>query len=596
MKLRTKIFIMVLGCVLAALIIQTCLFQNLSSKLIYEQAKEESEQSMQSMQNEIYGLIKGIENNLIEIYMDDELLQSLRKKETIKELQSKFYRKAYDIATDEFETGDDVVSFYLYTMDHQVISTYRRAVTPKHNYASDIYSDPEYTNAEIVKKYVELDNPVMLVSSYYNEYRNKNILRFVMKLYNESNLQDKIGYVVCDVDTKNLEKIMDKYRIDRTAFMWLQPTGDRPIDTLGDLDAEQTKEYNALEKSIACGKKAENETNSKQEFFRIDQQHYNLTAYSMMPQKVLRQNQRNLTINLLAIALLMICVSMIITGFISSGLTRPLELLMNTIQKIGNGNVQLRAKIVKEDEIGELAQQFNEMLDQMEELKQKEYQTKQLLNRAEYKALQAQVNPHFLYNTLDTMASIAEIRNCPEVSHMSQSLALIFRYSLNMKDPFSTVENEIVHLKNYIYVMDMRMHDNIQYTFDVDEMTLKSKLPRLSLQPIVENAINHGLRNKRGKKKIGIQIKREQMDLVICIEDNGVGLDASAINESLRKNELDFVEKGNSIGLHNINARLKMLYGNQYGMHLESMLGEGTKVFMILPDRGEDSNNEEKDI
>lgn len=596
MKLRTKIFIMVLGCVLAALIIQTCLFQNLSSKLIYEQAKEESEQSMQSMQNEIYGLIKGIENNLIEIYMDDELLQSLRKKETIKELQSKFYRKAYDIATDEFETGDDVVSFYLYTMDHQVISTYRRAVTPKHNYASDIYSDPEYTNAEIVKKYVELDNPVMLVSSYYNEYRNKNILRFVMKLYNESDLQDKIGYVVCDVDTKNLEKIMDKYRIDRTAFMWLQPTGDRPIDTLGDLDAEQTKEYNALEKSIACGKKAENETNSKQEFFRIDQQHYNLTAYSMMPQKVLRQNQRNLTINLLAIALLMICVSMIITGFISSGLTRPLELLMNTIQKIGNGNVQLRAKIVKEDEIGELAQQFNEMLDQMEELKQKEYQTKQLLNRAEYKALQAQVNPHFLYNTLDTMASIAEIRNCPEVSHMSQSLALIFRYSLNMKDPFSTVENEIVHLKNYIYVMDMRMHDNIQYTFDVDEMTLKSKLPRLSLQPIVENAINHGLRNKRGKKKIGIQIKREQMDLVICIEDNGIGLDTSAINESLRKNELDFVEKGNSIGLHNINARLKMLYGNQYGMHLESMLGEGTKVFMILPDRGEDSNNEEKDI
>lgn len=596
MKLRTKIFIMVLGCVLTALIIQTCLFQNLSSKLIYEQAKEESEQSMQSMQNEIYGLIKGIENNLIEIYMDDELLQSLRKKETIKELQSKFYRKAYDIATDEFETGDDVVSFYLYTMDHQVISTYRRAVTPKHNYASDIYSDPEYTNAEIVKKYVESDNPVMLVSSYYNEYRKKNILRFVMKLYNESNLQDKIGYVVCDVDTKNLEKIMDKYRIDRTAFMWLQPTGDRPIDTLGDLDAEQTKEYNALEKSIACGKKAENETNSKQEFFRIDQQHYNLTAYSMMPQKVLRQNQRNLTINLLAIALLMICVSMIITGFISSGLTRPLELLMNTIQKIGNGNVQLRAKIVKKDEIGELAQKFNEMLDQMEELKQKEYQTKQLLNRAEYKALQAQVNPHFLYNTLDTMASIAEIRNCPEVSHMSQSLALIFRYSLNMKNPFSTVEHEIAHLKNYTYVMDMRMHDNIQYTFDVDETTLKSKLPRLSLQPIVENAINHGLRNKRGKKKIGIQIKRKQMDLVICIEDNGIGMDTSAINESLSKNELDFVEKGNSIGLHNINARLKMLYGNTYGMYLESTLGEGTKVFMILPDSGEDSSNEEKDI
>lgn len=93
MKLRTKIFIMVLGCVLTALIIQTCLFQNLSSKLIYEQAKEESEQSMQSMQNEIYGLIKGIENNLIEIYMDDELLQSLRKKKQLRNCNRNFTEK-----------------------------------------------------------------------------------------------------------------------------------------------------------------------------------------------------------------------------------------------------------------------------------------------------------------------------------------------------------------------------------------------------------------------------------------------------------------------------------------------------------------------
>ena len=589
MKLRTKIFIMVLGCVLAALIIQTCLFQNLSSKLIYEQAKEESEQSMQSMQNEIYGLIKGIENNLIEIYMDDELLQSLRKKETVKELQSKFYRKAYDIATDEFETGDDVVSFYLYTMDHRVISTYRRAVTPKHNYVSDIYSDPEYTNAEIVKKYVESDNPVMLISSYYNKYRKKNILRFVMKLYNESNLQDKIGYVVCDVDTKNLEKIMDKYRIDRTAFMWLQPTGDRPIDTLGDLDAEQTKEYNALEKSIACGEKAENETNSKQEFFRIDQQHYNLTAYSMMPQKVLRQNQRNLTINLLAIALLMICVSMIITGFISSGLTRPLELLMNTIQKIGNGNVQLRAKIVKEDEIGELAQKFNEMLDQMEELKQKEYQAKQLLNRAEYKALQAQVNPHFLYNTLDTMGSIAEIQGCIQVSNLCQSLAGLFRYSLDMKNPLSTVSGELVHLKNYIYVMNVRMQNQVEYEFHIDDNVLQDTLPRISIQPLVENALNHGLKNQKGKKKVIISAGIRDDDLLISVEDNGIGMSDEKIRELFSEDPGE-KQKNRSIGIFNIHKRMQYLYGESYGVKIKSEPEKGTVVFLEIPRKKQGEN------
>lgn len=105
----------------------------------------------------------------------------------------------------------------------------------------------------------------------------------------------------------------------------------------------------------------------------------------------------------------------------------------------------------------------------MEELKQKEYQAKQLLNRAEYKALQAQVNPHFLYNTLDTMASIAEIRNCPEVSHMSQSLALIFRYSLNMKNPFSTVEHEIAHLK----IIPMLWICECMITFSIHLMWMK---------------------------------------------------------------------------------------------------------------------------
>ncbi len=103
------------------------------------------------------------------------------------------------------------------------------------------------------------------------------------------------------------------------------------------------------------------------------------------------------------------------------------------------------------------------MLDEMDKLLRREYETKLLLNRAEYKALQAQINPHFLYNTLDTMSSIAEIQNCRQVSSLSQSLSNIFRYSLNMKNPLSTVAKEIVHLKNYIYVMNVRMMDNVEY-------------------------------------------------------------------------------------------------------------------------------------
>ena len=283
------------------------------------------------------------------------------------------------------------------------------------------------------------------------------------------------------------------------------------------------------------------------------------------------------------IAVVMIVLSTVLTFMISRYMTRPLGNLMGTIQRIKKGETDLRADTENRDEIGELGKNFNEMLDQMEELREKESRANLLLSQAEYKALQAQINPHFLYNTLETMSSIAEIRNCPEVSMLSQSLSNIFRYSLNMKDQLSTVAQEINHLKNYCYVMSVRMQDNIEYVYDIDESLLKERIPRISIQPLVENALNHGLRNKRGEKKVRIRIQRQDENLVISVRDNGMGMDAEQINESLQKNEMIQTEKGSSIGLYNINARVKILYGDQYGIHIESAPGEGTCVFIVLP-------------
>ena len=468
MKLRFKILFMCLGCTLIALLLQTWLFQETSSSLIYGQAKEESENSLQNMQNEIYDFAKKMESNLIEVYTEEELIERLSDNPGIETLRSEFYRKAYDIGTSEFETGDNVVALYLYTMDHEIVSTYRRAVTPKHNYQIDIYDDIEGENARIVMDYVESDDSAMLISSYYNPYREKDILRFVLKLYYNSDRNDKVGYIVCDIDTKTITTIMEKYRTDSTVFMWLQPEGDRPALSLGSLSEGEQKYYDETTRKIEKGETVTASDRLKQELFQVKQNKYNLTAYSMMPRNLLEQNQRNLTANLILIAACMIIMATILTLLISRNITRPLDILMGTIQKIKNGNTQLRAEISNKDETGELGKNFNEMLDQMEELKEKEYQAKQLLTQAEYKALQAQINPHFLYNTLDTMSSIAEIKNCPEVSMLSQSLSNLFRYSLNMKEPFSTVAKEIMHLKNYTQVMSIRMHDNIHYIFDVD--------------------------------------------------------------------------------------------------------------------------------
>ncbi|MCI9082593.1 MAG: sensor histidine kinase [Lachnospiraceae bacterium] len=584
MRLRMKILFMCLGSTLVALLLQTYLFQDSSSGFIYNQAKEESENSLRNMQNEISAFVKGIESSMIEVYMEKDFIQALKEEKRVENLRAEFYRKAYEIGTTNFETEDSVVSFYLYTPQHEIISTYRRAVTPKHNYASDIYQEPEEENAEVVRTYAESEEAVMLITSYYNQYREKDILRFVLKLYYNGNRSHKIGYAVCDVDSKKFISIMKKYGNEKTMYIWLQPKGDRPAVAYGELSRKEAEYFKEMSEKIRSKHQTGTFQLEKQEVFQVEQAKYNLTAYSMMPQSVLQQNQKALTRNLLLIAGLMVVIASALTILVSHSIIRPLDMLMDTIQRIKGGEAHLRTQVVNHDEIGELGQNFNEMLDQMEELKEKESQAKLLASQAEYKALQAQINPHFLYNTLETMSSIAEIRDCPEVSLLSQSLSNIFRYSLNMKEPFSTVAEEIAHLKNYCYVMDVRMRDNVKYIYEIDKEALSDRLPRISIQPLVENALNHGLRNKRGEKIIHIMVKKEGGMLKLRVSDNGVGMNAEKLNEELEKNDRHYVEKGDSIGLHNINARIKMLCGERYGIRIQSAEGEGTSVWIILPE------------
>ena len=601
MKLRSKILGMCLSCTLLALVLQTVLFQNTSSSIIYNRTKEESENSLQNMQNEIYSFLKHIESNLIEVYSEEEFIQALKNELTIRELRNEYYRKAYEIGTNGFETSDKVVALYLYTPEHEIISTYRRAVTPKHNYEIDIYSEPEKYNTQIVKEYIDSGKLGMLVTSYFNEYRDTDIMRFVLKLYDSRNYSRSIGYIVCDIDGEAFTAILDKYSIDDSMFIWLQPAGDRPAASIGSLSEEQGSIYKDTVDRIRGGDTIEGGYSDRenQELFQAAQNKYNLTAYSLMPQELLKQNQKALTINLLLIGGVMVIAAAFLSIYLSKSMTRPLVKLTDTMQEIREGNARLRAEVQNKDEIGQLAINFNEMLDRMEELNEKEKQTSYLLSQAEYKALQAQINPHFLYNTLDTMSSIAQIKDCGEVSSMCQSLSNMFRYALNMKEPFSTIAKEIAHLKNYCYVMEMRMQDHVQYVYEIDESLLFSEIPRLTLQPLVENALTHGLRTKRGEKYIRIEAKKENGNRVICVADNGIGANAEEINRKLEENDISYVEQGSSIGVYNINARLRMLYGEEYGLRIESKSGEGTRVYVTIPRQkpgGEGQDDSKKNI
>lgn len=596
MKWRVKILLMCLACTLCALVLQTLLFQNTSSRILYNRVQEETSGSLRNLQNSVYSYLSDMESKLIDIYEEKEFINDLNSGTDISELKYRYLALAHDFTMSAFDTTDGVKAVYLYTADHQIISTYRRAVTPKHNYPTDLYTNEQY-NGETIKSYLESDETGMVISSYYNTHRQTEIVHLVMKIFAGYQYDRPVGYIVCDVDSSTIASIMKKCIADSNAFIWLQPSGDRPAVYIGTLSDDQKPEFLRIAAENADGEISEGELEriTDTELFQVSQTRYDLTAYSLMPQEHLRQNQQALSASLFTIATVMILVALVLTSLVVRSMTQPLQKLTHTIDHIKEGQTQLRVQVDRNDELGVLSRNVNEMLDNLETFRVKEQEHIRLLDQAEYRTLQAQINPHFLYNTLETMAGIAEMEDCPQVSQLSYSLSKIFRYSLNARDAFSTVAKEIEHLKNYTYIMDVRMNGEVEYRYEVDPAVQYDSIPRLSIQPLVENSLNHGLKNKAGKKLVVITAGEVDGNLVIRIADNGVGMVAEVMNRSLASNDIRDSAQGNSIGLHNINARLKLLHGEAYGLYIESVPGEGTRVTMTIP-RKKEVNTDGKEV
>lgn len=584
LHMRTKILILSISCTLLALVLQTLFFQYTASSIVYQQEQNASRKSLQNVQDELYAWIKSYENNLIKVYNQTELIRDLSVPLPWDVLHRKYDRVAYDMALSAFDPAQNVNALYVYTIDERLVSYYRSANTPRNNYPEDIYQDPNLNNAAVVTSYVRSDNRVMLVSSYFNASRSKDVVRFVLKIYT-NNVTKKAGFIVCDVDSNSFTRIVGKYVYSDRQLVWLQPAGDRPAVSFGRLQGKQRSFFENIVSKKAAGTWTLRDSRKTDDsvFFEIPQQKYNLTAYSLTPQYLLEESQLALRRNMVIIALIVVVVAIVSATLLTRSLTTPLSKMVGILQKIKNGQTDLRLTGLKPDEIGTLGHTINEMLDRIQALIAEEYKVTLLLKQAEYKALQAQVNPHFLYNSLDTMSSVAASQHCHTVSLLCQALSNIFRYSIDMKNPLSTIQNEIIHIKNYMYVMNVRTRNSVDLQIHIANDLLDEKVPRLSLQPLVENSFTHGLKNKRGPKRIVIDGSLQNDSVLLSVSDNGVGMDADEINRQLRSEPAETLDRSSSVGLGNIQARTRLLFGDKYGVSVHSELGEGSTVTLMVP-------------
>ena len=288
--------------------------------------------------------------------------------------------------------------------------------------------------------------------------------------------------------------------------------------------------------------------------------------------------------SLLGMGLLLLLV-IILSYYIPRSITMPITRISRVTNQVAKGKLSVRAAAESGAEARMLSDSLNAMIDKINELLDQVTTEQIRLRKAEFELLQAQINPHFLYNTLDTIVWLAEAGDQKRVVSMVGNLSDFFRTSLNQGKDIISIREELAHVRSYLEIQQVRYQDILRYEITVPEDLYEYKIPKITIQPLVENALYHGIKNKRGQGTITITGERSENGFVLYVRDNGIGMTQERLNE-VRAGIQKLSYTGKEIyGLYNVNERIRLNFGETYGISIESTYGEGTCVSISLPDQ-----------
>ena len=274
--------------------------------------------------------------------------------------------------------------------------------------------------------------------------------------------------------------------------------------------------------------------------------------------------------------------AMALAYMLSYGITKPIKRLRDSMKEVEKGNFDnVALEVYGQNEIARLSSSFNIMTTEIKHLMEQNVEAQRQKRKSELKALQAQINPHFLYNTLDSIIWMAEWGKTKEVVLMTSSLAKLLRQSISNQNELVRVEEEVEYTRSYLTIQKMRYKDKLEYEIEVDPEVLGRKIPKLVLQPMVENAIYHGIKYKEGKGTVRIEGNREGDQMILKVSDDGIGMDEETLLKIFEKRETD--TRRNGVGVLNVHERIQLYYGKEFGLKFISEENKGTVVEVHIP-------------
>ncbi len=307
----------------------------------------------------------------------------------------------------------------------------------------------------------------------------------------------------------------------------------------------------------------------------------NWKIISVTPLDEITYENKNITRLIVVFGIICLIFAFAASYILSYRISKPILKLVKIMREIQSGNMKLRANFTARDEIGMLGAGFNNLMDKINELLEQIYTDQKLKRESEFKLLQSQIKPHFLYNTIETIISFIKLDLKDKAMTAAKNLAGFYRISLSKGDDIITIDDEIRLIENYLAIQKLRYVEYLDYSVEADEEILQFRIPKLTLQPLVENSIYHGLKQKSGKGMLKIKGYFEDGTVKIEVFDDGVGMDEESIARVLDRSAN--AQKKSDFGVYSVDSRIKLLYGELYGISIESRVGEYTKVTVTIP-------------
>ena len=301
--------------------------------------------------------------------------------------------------------------------------------------------------------------------------------------------------------------------------------------------------------------------------------------------ELLRKSRQAQSVYVLT-AIILVIVALLFSRFMARSITLPIQKLRDSMKKVQEGDFSFSDVVGdSKNEIGSLTKSFDVMTHRIHELMEQNVHEQEEKRKSELKALQSQINPHFLYNTLDSIIWMAEGKKNEEVVLMTASLARLLRQSISNEDEVVPIANEVEYARGYLTIQKMRYKDKLEFQIEVDSSILYIPLIKLVLQPIIENAIYHGLKYKESKGLLIVKGFMKDGNAVLQVIDDGVGMDEETLAHIYDKHKVNY--HSNGVGVYNVQKRLKLYYGEDYGITYTSELGKGTTATITIPGRQE---------